>query len=161
MDKIKLVLVSKPVMHGVLTNKQLSFFYYGIAYSDFSSAAKNYEWSDEVDNFLNNQGIKVFVNKNIPSGNPPKDVIYFSKGLKESKQEAFFRHMRNAFAHFLIFKHKKYVTMRDIKEKKDGSKKLTMVCNIKYEDLIGFYIVFFKCNELLAEAVRHDQLQDE
>jgi hypothetical protein len=128
-------------MDGILDPDQLNFFYYDIARDCRNSIQVVYEWNEDVKSFLEEKGINVEFVKSV---NPErvKNSIKLTKS-NDSKPEAFFRHLRNAFAHFHIVKWGEYVEFRDWCKNGD-EKKCTMVGYVKYEDLRELCFIFFR-----------------
>jgi hypothetical protein len=132
---------------GVLNLKQLRFFYYEVARSANDHMMVFFDWDDEVEAFLKSRGIKMEVKSRISTVEPLENVVYFTKGKKEDKQEALFRHMRNAFAHYRIVKDGDYIVMED------SNKNLTMSAMIKYDDLEELCSIFFRQADAAMQAI--------
>ena len=67
-----------------------------------------------------------------------KDKIYFSVSENETIPLAFFRHLRNAFAHHRIVRCCEYLHIEDIQ-----GKDLTMKGLVKFKDLKELCFLFF------------------
>lgn len=133
---------------GVLSPDKLAFFYYDIMRDTIDYNQGVYDWNDDIQNFLDNKGIVI---EEKPNGTLPNKVekngLYFTvcEDDKDNKAIAFFRHLRNAFAHFGIASEGEYLKLEDF-----GSKR-TMIGLVKYEDLKELCFLFFKQKEVSEE----------
>jgi lysyl-tRNA synthetase class I len=139
---------------GKLDPEQLRFFYYDVVFRGRESLAAFFDWNDEVEDFLKSRGIEVTAEKKKLTDESKENVVCFIKGNKESKPEAFFRHMRNAFAHYKIVNDREYIVMKDYFENKKNKKKsLTMSAMIKYDDLKELCSIFFRQADDTMQAI--------
>ena len=124
---------------GILLPDELYFFYYDVMRDTEAGIQAIYEWNDEIKKFLNEKGIKA---ENIEKGSLPqsvdKDKIYFSVSENETMPLAFFRHLRNAFAHHRIVRCCGYLHIEDVQ-----GKDLTMKGLVKFQDLKELCFLFF------------------
>lgn len=124
---------------GILSPDEVHFFYYDIMRDVGDNTQVIYEWNDEIEKFLNEKGIKVEVKeKGAISQNVDKNVMSFSTYQNESKPIAFFRHLRNAFAHHRITYWGEFLHVEDIQ-----GNDFTMKGLIKYQDLKELCFLFF------------------
>ena len=124
---------------GILSPNEVHFFYYDVMREMDDSFWVIYEWDNEIEKFLNEKGIKVETKeKGAISQNVDKNVVFFSTYQNESKPIAFFRHLRNAFAHHRITYWGEFLHIEDIQ----GNDR-TMKGLIKYQDLKELCFLFF------------------
>ena len=125
--------------NGILSSDELHFFYYDVMRNTEAGIQTIYEWNGEINTFLNEKGIKV---ENMEKGSLPqsvdKDKIYFSVLENETMPLAFFRHLRNAFAHHRIVRCCEYLHLEDVQ-----GKNLTMKGLVKFQDLKELCFLFF------------------
>lgn len=124
---------------GILSPDEVHFFYYDIMRDLEDTIQAIYEWNGEIENFFYEKGIKVEVMKkgDIPQ-NIEKNVMFFSTYQDESKPIAFFRHLRNTFAHHRITHSGEYLHFEDT-----NGTDLTMIGLIKFQDLKELCFLFF------------------
>jgi len=123
----------------ILLPDEVHFFYYHIMRDMENSIQVTYEWNREIEKFLNEKGIRVDVmDKEMISQNIEKNVTFFSIYQDESKPIAFFRHLRNAFAHHRIVHCGEYLNIEDAQ-----GNSLTMKGLIKFQDLKELCFLFF------------------
>lgn len=109
---------SPPWGNGILTPDDLRFFYYDIATDNITGLSKIYEWDDSVISFLETNKLTIEDCDNI-NDSVDKNTILFTINKdkkdndKETKPQAFFRHLRNAFAHYNIKRDKELFYIRD------------------------------------------------
>ena len=129
----------KILPRGILSPNEVHFFYYDVMRDMGDNTQAIYEWNDEIEKFLNGTGIKVEV---MEKGTIPqtveKDVMFFSTAQDESKPKAFFRHLRNAFAHHQIVHCGEYLQCEDIQ-----GNDFTMKGLVKFQDLKELCFLFF------------------
>lgn len=129
----------KILPRGILSPNEVHFFYYDVMRDMGDNTQAIYEWNDEIEKFLNGKGIKVEV---MEKGTIPqtveKDVMFFSTAQDESKPKAFFRHLRNAFAHHQIVHCGEDIQCEDIQ-----GNVFTMKGLVKFQDLKELCFLFF------------------
>ena len=124
---------------GILSPDEVHFFYYDVMRDTINNAQVIYEWNEEIEKFLEEKGIKVEVKeKRAVSQNVEKNVMFFSIAQDESKPIAFFRHLRNAFAHHQIVYCGECLQIEDIQ-----GNDFTMKGLIKFQDLKELCFLFF------------------
>lgn len=124
---------------GILSPDEEHFFYYDVMRDTGNNTQSIYEWNSEIEEFLNGKGIKVEVmEKGAIPQNVEKNVMFFSICQDESKPIAFFRHLRNAFAHHRIVHCCEYLNIEDVQ-----GNNLAMKGFIKFQDLKQLCYLFF------------------
>lgn len=133
-----------PTGNGILSRDELIFFYYDIVTQNEDSRILGCEWNQGIQDFVNSQGldIQVFTSKTLVEKFENNTICYFKRKV-EPEVMAFFRHLRNAFAHLQIQKYGDYLYIKDI----DQQNKVTMIGKVKFEDLRDLCFVIFKQNE--------------
>lgn len=142
---------------SILSAEEVHFFYYDIMRNQENSIQCVYDWNNDIQNYLDSKGIVVEVRdtNDFPEF-IEKNRIYFAvdKNDKNNKAIAFFRHLRNAFAHFRIVREGEYLYIIDGSWKgkeKDKYLEKTMIGLIKYEDLKELCFLFFKQGDKFIE----------
>lgn len=124
---------------GILSPDEVHFFYYDVMRDTINNVQAIYEWNGEIEKFLEGKGVKVeVVEKGTISQIIEKDVMFFSTAQDESKPKAFFRHLRNAFAHHQIVHCGEYLQCEDIQ-----GNDFTMKGLVKFQDLKELCFLFF------------------
>ncbi len=142
---------------SILSAEEVHFFYYDIMRNQENSIQCVYDWNNDIQNYLDSKGIVVEVRDiNVFPEFIEKNRIYFAvdKNDKNNKAVAFFRHLRNAFAHFRIVREGEYLYITDGSWKgkeKDKYLEKTMIGLIKYEDLKELCFLFFKQGDKFIE----------
>lgn len=125
---------------GVLSPDEVHFFYYDVMRDTEDTFQSIYEWNEDIERFLNKKELKVEeINKGTLSNNVGNNVICFTVSENESKPFAFFRHLRNAFAHHRIVQCGEFLRIEDIQ-----GKDFTMVALVKFQDLKALCFLFFE-----------------
>lgn len=132
--------VITPSGDGILSPEDLKLFYYEVGLSSQMGQTEIYDWNKEIDEFLKKVGVVVNV---CPDGTITNqyvsNTISISLSKGESKGVAFFRHLRNAFAHYHIQRFGDYFYLKDA-----SGNKITMIGCIKIEDLKSLILLFLK-----------------
>ena len=140
---------------NILSPEEVHFFYYDIMNNAEDSIQFIYDWNNDVQDYLTSKGIVVEVRE---INDFPKIVeenrLYFvvDKIDKNNKAIAFFRHLRNAFAHFRLVREGEWLNIMDgvwRGKEKDKYWEKTMIGLIKYEDLKELCFIFFKQGDKL------------
>ena len=130
--------------NGILSPDEVHFFYYDVMRDTGNNTQSIYEWNGEIEEFLNRKGIKVEVmEKGTIPQNVEKNVMFFSICQDENKPIAFFRHLRNAFAHHRIVHCGEFLHIEDVL-----GNDFTMKGFIKFQDLKELCFLFFNQNPL-------------
>ena len=134
-----------------LMPEDLKFFYYDIAYGTQIGESRFYDWQKVVSEF---NGCIDFECCDEILGSLEDNKIQFNVCDKDSGVgDAFFRHLRNAFAHFSIFRDEKFFIIQDY-----NGKKFTMNGKVDAKLLIGFcYRLIQLHNELLDNFIQSQQ----
>ncbi len=129
---------------GVLSNDDLHFFYYDIGLDNHTGTPVIYKDNKETEAYKLSRKltIEAVEQDKLPS-NFQDGKICFVKYSNETDVEAFFRHMRNAFAHYNIKHHGDFFFMNDFYDEK--CTKMSMIGKIKCNDLFNY------CNLLLKQ----------
>lgn len=130
---------------GPLPPKDVSLFYYDICFDHATGNTFVYEWTKEIQDYLDGNGIVI---KDCPVDAIPQSFesnkIFFSliKSDEDNKAVAFFRHLRNTFAHYSIGYNGDYICMED--HETFGNHRPTMRGKIKYKFFEELVSIFFK-----------------
>ena len=123
----------------ILSTDEVHFFYYDVMRDTENNIQAIYSWNDKVEKFLAEKHIKIEVlEKDTLPLDSSKNELYFSVSKNESIPLAFFRHLRNAFAHHRIKHYNDYLCIEDVQ-----GESYTMKGLIKYQDLKGLCFLFF------------------
>lgn len=129
-----------PTGNGLLSQEELIFFYYEIVTKNEDSQICGLTWNLETKNFLKSAGVVI---QSCPSNTLTdqfhNNTIYYTKINGESEVMAFFRHLRNAFAHLSIQEYDDYLYMKDVNIKNN----ITMIGMVKFDDLKRLCYIFF------------------
>lgn len=130
--------------NGILRPDDLHFFYYDIGLNDLERTPIIYTLDDKIRTFLDSKGITLDPQRNSRNTILPryieKDKMSFLYNTNETAEEAFFRHLRNAFAHYRISRNGDYFEMMDINPR--NAEKVTMIGNVNCENLKEIYFLF-------------------
>lgn len=135
---------------SILSAEEVHFFYYDIMRNQEDGIQCVYDWNNDIQDYLDSKGIVMEVREiNDFPEIMEKNRLYFTvdKSDKNNKAVAFFRHLRNSFAHFRIVREDEYLNITDGSWKgEEGNKHFerTMIGQIKYEDLKELCFLFFK-----------------
>lgn len=145
-------------IHGSLTGEDLLFFYNSVGMEVLQDYPLIYDWSKAVEEFQNR--IKFIAIKGNPkiSGELIENTISFHinnspKSDKGLSAPAFFRHLRNAFAHYRIIRNGEWYIITDINTKG----KITMKGKVKTKDLFDFC---FRLYELKENFIDNHKITD-
>ena len=132
--------VITPSGNGILSPEDLKLFYYEVGLSSQMGQTDIYEWNKEIDEFLKKVGVVVNVCPDGTITNQYVDnTISMTESTGETKGVAFFRHLRNAFAHFHIQRYGDCFYLKDI-----IGNKITMIGCVKIVDLKKLILLFSK-----------------
>ncbi len=91
---------------GVLNGDDLTFFYYDIGLDNLQSWPDAYDWDSVVSEFKGRLDIEACTSDQMPKDFVPNTIRFTVPDNKspgnESKAAAFFRHLRNVFAHYRV-----------------------------------------------------------
>lgn len=143
----------KSAEKGLLDGDDLRFFYYDIFAKNDDSTTSVLEWSREITNYLCEQKLQINeCDKDQMSDEYQEDKLFFTLDIsKESKPQAFLRHLRNAFAHMNIQREGYYYLLKD---KKGLS--TTMIGKIKCQCLKEVCFLLFEQEEVYANMKNSD-----
>lgn len=128
---------------NVLNPNDLNLFYYDISLDVYSGCSSSYSWSKDVEDYLSSKGVIVEGGENYDVPSYFEDnKIYFSMIDEDNsnKAAAFYRHLRNSFAHYNIGRGGSYFFMKDYL--KDGVS-LSMIGKIDVKLFEGLISIFF------------------
>ncbi len=121
---------------GILNPEDLRFFYYDVGLETMTNAPVLYCWDEKIQSYVDSMQMEVKcieeTERHTLDNKFEKDKMFFLKKENETKEESFFRHLRNAFAHYRINRNGDYIFCKDI-DPKDNS--ITMVGYIKGDSL--------------------------
>jgi len=133
--------LSKRNTKGVLNGDDLRFFYYDIGLDNLQSWPLMYDWDSVISEFSGIIDIEACSADEIPSEFVLNTIRFTVSDDKKfdngSKSATFFRHLRNAFAHYNIVREGENYIL------KDGESKTTMRGFINAELLEQFCFRFF------------------
>lgn len=123
----------KSTEKGLLNGDDLCFFYYDVFNINEESVTNIFEWDDEITSYLDEQKLKMEEcdKQQMPNEYQDNKLFFTIDNSKESKSQAFLRHLRNAFAHMNIQREGDYYLLKD----KSGSTSTTMIGKIKCQCL--------------------------
>lgn len=105
---------------GILNGNDLVFFYYDIGLDNLQGWPVVYDWDSVVDEFKGLLDIDSCTAAEIPSNlvtNKIRFTVSDDKNLDNgSKSAAFFRHLRNAFAHYSVVREGENYVLSDGKK---------------------------------------------
>lgn len=131
---------------GILSGDDLTFFYYDIGLDILQSHPQMYIWDDVVEEFKGKLDIDVCSPTRIDTEFTLNRIRFTVSNNKNSdngsKAAAFFRHLRNSFAHYRIVREGENYVITDI-----GGSHVTMRGFVKAELLKQFCFSFFKMRD--------------
>ena len=134
---------------GSLNEADLAFFYYDIGLDHMQGLPVVYDWDKVVEEFKGQLDIASCASNQISDElvqNQIRFTVANQKNLdNNSKSAAFFRHLRNAFAHYHIVREGENYILTD--RDRDKTKKLTMRGMVNAELLKNFCFKFFDVRE--------------
>lgn len=142
---------SKHFTNGILNPDDLKFFYYDIGKENIGDTPFLYEWDAVVNEFSDVLDIDSCSKKQIDKEFVQNKIRFtISAKEKKSKAAAFFRHLRNAFAHYHIERDGENYRLID-KDPKDA--KITMRGLVKAELLKKVCFSFFDQREKKSQIL--------
>lgn len=132
----------KHLTNGILNPDDLNFFYYDIGKENIGDTPFLYEWDAVVNEFSDVLDIDSCSKEQIDKEFVQNKIRFtISAKEKKSKTAAFFRHLRNAFAHYRIVRDGENYCLID-KDPQDAQ--ITMRGLVKAEILKNFCFRFFE-----------------
>lgn len=133
---------------GTLNSEDLSFFYYDIGMDNLQGWPKTYDWATVVEEFKKELDIESCTSAQISAEFVQNKIRFTVSNQKNSdngsKAAAFFRHLRNAFAHYHIVREgENFVFL-------DGGKNITMRGFVNVELLKNFC---FRCFDMREKII--------
>lgn len=128
---------------GLLNGDDLTFFYYDVGLDNLQGWPEVYDWDSVVEEFKNSLNIDTCIAVQIPKDFVQNTIRFNVSDDKDngSKSAAFFRHLRNAFAHYNIVREGENYILTD------GQKNTTMRGLVNAELLKKFCFRFFDIRE--------------
>ncbi len=129
---------------GLLSPDDVYLFYYDIGIDSETGNSFIYVWDDKIEQFAKDNNLVII---DCDAASIPttfsENKIYFTVGDKDNgnKAVAFFRHLRDAFAHYHIGTSGDYYCMKDFRR---PEKTVTMIGKIHHSLLKGLLEVFFE-----------------
>lgn len=119
---------------GILNRDDLNFFYYDVAAQSLTGSFIIFDWNEMIEEYIQTHGMIIDECEDciLQFKEFESNKMFFIARKNETKPEAFFRHIRNAFAHFNINHCDDYYYMKDTEP---GTNKVTMIGQLKTEDL--------------------------
>lgn len=139
----------KHVTTGILNHDDLIFFYYDIGLDNFQDWPKAYDWDIVVEEFKNELDIESCTSAQIDTDFVQNKIRFTVSNQKNSdngsKSAAFFRHLRNAFAHYSVVREGENYILSD------GVKNTTLHGLVNVELLKKFCFRFFDIREKITK----------
>ena len=137
--------IPKHFTTGVLNGDDLRFFYYDIGMDNLQGWPEVYDWNSVVSEFNGILDIDACTANQMPENFIENHIRFTVSNQKHSdnssKSAAFFRHLRNAFAHYNIVREGDNYVLTD------GTKSTTMRGFVNAELLKKFCFRFFDHRE--------------
>lgn len=131
---------------GILNGDDLRFFYYDIGVDNLQRWSCVYDWDSVVEKFKGKLDIDACTSHEIPNDFKLNNIRFTVSNKNEvdnnSKSVAFFRHLRNAFAHYSVVREGENYVLTDI-----GESGFTMHGFVNAELLKKFCFSFFDIRE--------------
>lgn len=141
---------------GVLSPDDLCFFYYGVGLDTLEGIPSIYEDNNEIQEFIKERHLNL--DSKEPSDLPTKfedgHVYWLEGNCDNSKYDALFRHLRNAFAHYHIRHDGNYYFINDYN--KNG--KMTMIGKIACQDLKDLISIFYTQRNDIENSMSNHEL---
>lgn len=139
---------------GVLNGDDLTFFYYDIGLDNLLGCPEVYEWDVVIEEFKGELDIDSCTSDQISTELVQNRIRFTVSNQKNSdngsKSAAFFRHLRNAFAHYRVVREGENYVLAD------GAEKITMRGLIKAELLKKFCFRYFDIREKILNNIDND-----
>lgn len=138
-----------PSNRGLLNGEDLLFFYYDVFAKKEDSITDIYDWDSEIDDFITSQGMVIDECdvSQMPNDYPENTLLFTNSVKGETKLQAFFRHVRNAFSHMNIQRNGDYYLLRDY----GCAGKISMIGKIKCDCFKNFCFLFTEQGENVIE----------
>lgn len=138
---------------GILSGDDLVFFYYDIGLDNLQGWPVAYDWDSVVAEFKDQLDIDTCTAAEMPSNFVANNIRFTVSDAKNvdnsSKSAAFFRHLRNAFAHYSIVREGENYVLTD------GDKTTTMRGLVNAKLLKQFCFRFFDIREKIMSDYDH------
>lgn len=138
---------------GLLNGDDLTFFYYDIGLDNLQGWPLVYDWDAIIEEFRGVLDIDTCTEAQIGTEFAPNKIRFTVSNRKDSdngsKSAAFFRHLRNAFAHYHIVREGGNYVLTD------GTNKTTMRGLVNAELLKKFCFRFFDIREKILNDLEN------
>lgn len=138
---------------GILNGNDLTFFYYDIGLDNLQRWPLVYDWDTVIEDFKGELDIESCTAAQIESNFTPNKIRFTVSNRKDSdngsKSAAFFRHLRNAFAHYHIVREGENYVLTD------GTNPTTMRGLVNAELLKKFCFRFFEIREKILNDLEN------
>ena len=130
---------------GLLNGEDLHFFYYDVLNKNEDSLNSLFEWNNDIVSYLDKHGVRIEVCEieQMPHEYPNDKLLFSMYNNKETKPQAFLRHLRNAFVHINIQRDDEYYLLKD----RNGKGLTTMIGRVKCTCLKEVCFLLFKQEE--------------
>ena len=132
---------------GVLNGEDLVFFYYVIGLEKLQGLPFFYDWEAIVLKFENQLDIQTCERKSIPTQFADNQIRFTVSSKYDMDNDceaaAFFRHLRNAFSHYRIYRDGKWFFFTD----ENSHSQITMRGKVEVSLLIEFCCKLIDCPE--------------
>ena len=135
----------------LLNQDDLRLFYYDISRDCYTGFSALYSWNKDIEDYLDSHGVVIDGDdgREIPTSFAENEIYFSMKECdKGNKAAAFYRHLRNSFAHYRIGRSGDYFCMKDFLQ--DGQT-LTMIGKINVNLFKGLISIFFSQKAKIEE----------
>lgn len=138
---------------GILSAEDLGFFYYDIGIDVLTGYPSVYVKDNRINDFMDKRNLTIeAVERDAIPNVFEANKIFFVKGENDSSNEdAFFRHLRNAFAHYHITRKNDFFYMKDYFS--NHNRQVSMIGMIKCVDLKKLCFMYFDQREQLESSL--------
>lgn len=116
---------------GVLNQKDLCFFYYGVGLDTMTNVPVLFKWDEDIQSFIDGEKMTIdgLEEEKVKALEDKfeKDKLIFIVRENETKEESLFRHLRNAFAHYNIRREGDHFLCKDMDPRNNSIKMIGYV----------------------------------
>ena len=138
---------------GLLSPQDVHLFYYDIGFDSQIGQSVVYCWDNNVDQFVRSHNLVIedCGIAQLPSSFEENKIFFtYCVRDKDDKAVAFFRHLRNSFAHYRIARNGQYLCMKDY----DKENRLTMIGKIDVDLFFELIHLFFEQKQQLENETQ-------
>lgn len=130
--------------NGVLSPDDLLFFYYSVGLDTFMGIPAVFQETTEVTSFINTRNLTIEERDQdkLPTNYEDDHIYFIIEKCDKTKYDAFYRHLRNSFAHYRINRSGNYFIMKDCRS--NNETQISMIGKIKERDLKDLTEIFYK-----------------